>query len=202
MENDKALIVSPKIEKKDKYLPAEVLSKLYVAVDDIQDLFYIMWHCETGVRISDIVGVKRKGRERQLGQEIDRIDWDNNRIMTYDHKKDSWRWVYFPNRVRAKLKMWLKEKQAKGITGRELFPFSEKTCNRILKKWCKKIGFKHADFVSTHWCRHTFIRLSRRVGRDIKAVQQNTGDKVETILAWYAELDEIEMNKELEKSMV
>ncbi len=44
----------------------------------------------------------------------------------------------------------------------------------------------------THWLRHTFIRLSRRAGRDIKFVQQNTGDSLKTILEHYEGLtDEV-----------
>jgi hypothetical protein len=43
--------------------------------------------------------------------------------------------VYFPKKVRSKLKLWLKERQNLGIKGRELFPISEKTCGRILKYW-------------------------------------------------------------------
>jgi len=193
----KSLIVSPKIPKTDKYIPADVLQKLYDAVDNSRDLFYIVWHCETGTRISDIVGIKRKGRERHMGQEIRNIDWDNNRIYTYDHKKDEWRYVYFPEKVRSKLKLWLKERQNLRIKGRELFPFSEKTCGRILKRWCLNVGFKHADKVGTHWCRHTFIRLSRRAGRDLKAVQQNTGDSIKTILEWYEALGPEDMAREM-----
>lgn len=192
------LLVKPKIAKHDKYFPPHIVQALYDKIDDIKDLFYVMWHIETGVRVSDIVGVKRKGRERQMGQEIRNIDWDKNRILTYDHKKDEWRYVHFPEKVRSKVKQWLKERQNLGIKGRELFPYSEKTCNRILKKWCKKIGFVHADLAGSHWCRHTFIRLSRRSGRDIKLVQQNTGDTIRTLLEWYDALTPEEMKDEME----
>jgi len=147
--NTKSLIVSPKIPKTDKFIPADILIRLYDTIDNIRDLFYVMWHCETGVRISDIVGIKRKGRERQIGQEVRNIDWENNRIHTYDHKKDDWRFVYFPAKVRSKLKLWLKERQNMQIKGRELFPISEKTCGRILRCWCGIVGFQHAEKVGT-----------------------------------------------------
>lgn len=192
------LLVKPKIAKYDKYFPPHIVQSLYDQIDNIRDLFYVMWHIETGVRVSDIVGIKRKGRKREIGQEIHNIDWDKNRIHTYDHKKDEWRYVHFPKKVRSKLKQWLKERQNLGIKGRELFNFSEKTCNRILKKWCRKIGFIHTDLVGSHWCRHTFIRLSRRAGRDIKLVQQNTGDTIRTLLEWYDALTPEEMNNEIE----
>lgn len=193
------LMMSNKIPKSDKYIPIDVVRKLYDTVDNIRDLFYIMWHIETGVRVSDIVGqVKSKGSERELGQEVNNIDWDSNRVYTYDHKKDLWRYVYFSEKVRVKLKMWLKERQNQGIHDRQILPISEKTCNRILKRWCRVVGFKYAEAVGTHWCRHTFIRLSRKAGRDIKAVQQNTGDTVRTLLEWYANLSSEDMKHELE----
>ena len=118
----KSLILSPKIRKTDKYIPPDILQRLYDTADDIRDLFFIMCHCETDDRISDIVNIKRKGREKHMGQEIRNIEWDRNRIYTYDHKKDQWRYDYFPVKVRSKLKLWLKERQTLGLKGRELFP--------------------------------------------------------------------------------
>lgn len=199
MNNSNALVLSKKIPKSDKYLPKEVVIKLYNTIDNIRDKFYIMWHIETGVRVSDIVGQKKAvAAERELGQEIHNIEWDNNRIHTYDHKKDKWRWVYFNDKTRAMLKQWMKERQNLGIKDRQLFPYSEKTCNRILKRWCSEVGFIYSNVVGSHWCRHTFIRLSRMAGRDIKAVQQNTGDTVKTLLEWYADLSSEDMRKELQ----
>jgi site-specific recombinase XerC len=117
-------------------------------------------------------------------------------------RRDDWRYVYFPTKVRSKLKLWLKERQNLQIKGRELFPFSEKTCGRILRRWCGKVSFQHAEKVGTHWCRHSFIRLSRRVGRNLKAVQQNTGDSIKTILEWYDALSPEDMAKELDKKPI
>lgn len=193
-----ALIVSNKLDKKDKYFPYDFLPKLLNAPDNIRDKFYMTWHSNVGVRVSDIVGQKKPGKKRELGQELDQVDWDLNRIKTFDYKKNEWRWVYFPEHVKPVLKMWLKERQRLGIKSRELFPFSEKTCNRIVKKWCKVLDFKFQKQVSSHWFRHTFIRLSRRAGRDIKAVQQNTGDSIETLLNWYSDLDEEGMRFEID----
>ena len=199
-KQDKQLVVKRNVPKADKYIPMEIVRQLYDIIDDNRDKFYIMWHIETGIRVSDLVGQKKRNRkDRELGQEEKNIDWDNNRIWTYDHKKNKWRWVYFPQKVRAILKIWLKERQNREIKYRQLFPYSEKTCNRIIKKWCKKLNFKYSDDVASHWCRHTFIRLSRKAGRDIKLVQQNTGDTVQTILEWYSTLSSEDMRKGLEE---
>lgn len=204
IENGKSIIVSKKIEKGDKYIPAEYVRLLYDTIDNVRDKFYVTWHIETGVRVSDIVGqVKRGSSERLLGQEINRIDWDRNCIQTYDHKKDRWRLVHFTPVARQALKLWMKERENLKIQDRALFPYSEKMCNRILKKWCERISFPYADAVSSHWCRHTFIRLSRKAGRDMKIVQQNTGDTVKTILEWYSDLSSEDIQKELaEKPLV
>ncbi len=182
----KSLTVSSKISKGDKYIPEQYLKKLYELVDNVRDKTYIMYHSQTGLRVTDVVNT-----------EIVHIDWDNFRTYTYDFKKDKWRWIYFPEFVKSQLKMWLKQRQIEDIKDKRLFPFSAKTANRILKRWCKVIEFPYADIVASHWLRHTFIRLSRKVGRDIKAVQQNTGDTIKTILEWYSDLSMEDMKEEI-----
>ena len=186
IKQDKSLTLSKKISKGDKYIPEEYLKKLYNLCDNVRDKTYMMYHSQTGLRVTDIVH-----------SEVVHIDWDNFRTYTYDHKKDKWRWIYFPEFVKAQLKMWFKQRQIEDIKDKRIFPFSEKTANRILKRWCKKIEFPYADIVGSHWLRHTFIRLSRKVGRDIKAVQQNTGDTVKTILEWYSDLSMEDMKSEI-----
>lgn len=195
-EQGRELVVSKKISKGDKYISKEWLQKLYEAIDNPRDKAYIMFHAETGVRVSDVVGLRR-GDKRLPGIELVHIEWQGNRVYTYDHKKDLWRWVYFPEKVKSVLKLYLLYKQQQAVKSRLLFDMSEKTCNRILKHWCSYIGFPYAELVGSHWLRHTFIRLSRKAGRDIKAVQQNTGDTVKTLLEWYSDLDHEGMTTEL-----
>jgi len=179
--------MSQKLSKRDKYLPVDVVRALYDTIDCIRDLAYIQYHLETGLRVSEVIGTK-----------INNIEFENKRTHTYDFKKDTWRMVYWPEFVGSTLKRWLEYRKAKGVRGELLFSFDRRTANRILKKWCKVIGFRHADKVSSHWLRHTFIRLSRRSGRDIKAVEQNTGDTILTILKWYEGLTDEELVQEIE----
>lgn len=188
--NEKALVLSEKISKGDKYFPPDDLKRLYDSVDNARDKAYIVYHAETGLRVSDVCGT-----------EIVHIDWHKCRTYTYDFKKDKWRWVYWPEWVKSVLKMWLKQRQAEGIKDKRLFPFSTKTAGRILTKWSKHINFQYADKVGTHWLRHTFIRHSRKIGRDIKAVQQNTGDTIKTLLEWYSDLSAEDMRQEIEKKL-
>jgi len=191
MTPNQSLVRTRKISKGDKYFPALTVQRLYETIDNPRDLAYVMYHIETGIRVSDVIN-----------SEWVHVDWQNMRTYTYDEKKDEWRYVYWPEKIKAKLKLWMKQMQAQGIKSRYVFPFSAKTANRIIKRWAKEIEFAHADLVGSHWCRHTFIRLSRKVGRDIKAVQQNTGDTIRTLLEWYAELGQEEMQHEISKSII
>ena len=188
IKQEKSLVLSKKIPKGDKYIPEEWLKKLYQSIDNVRDKTYIMYHAETGLRVTEVVNT-----------EIVHVDWENFRTYTYDFKKDKWRFIYFPEFVKAQLKQWLKQRQIEEIKDKKLFPFTEKTANRILKKWCKEIDFPYANVVGSHWLRHTFIRLSQKTGRNIKAVQQNTGDTIETILGWYSDLSREDMKKEIEE---
>jgi len=188
MENIQNLpALSNKVSKSDKAFSQESVQKLYEGIDNIMEKAYVMYHIETGLRVSDVVNT-----------ELVHVMWQENRTYTYDHKKDTWRYVYWPEKVKSVLKMWLKQRQAEDIKDKRLFPFSEKTANRILKRWALKLNIANSRLVSSHWCRHTFIRLSRKAGRDIKAVQQNTGDTVKTILDWYSDLSSDDMREQVE----
>jgi len=179
------LIIIKKIPKGDKYIPPDWIKKFYDSCEDVGDKTYLMYHIETGLRVSDVVNT-----------EIVHIDFLECRTYTYDHKKDTWRYIYFPDSVKYQIKQWLKIRQNLNIKDKRLFPFSAKTANRILKKIAKKINFSYYKEISSHWCRHTYIRNSRAMGRDIKAVQQNTGDTVKTLLDWYSDLSKEQLRKE------
>lgn len=185
--DSKALVVSGKISKGDKYFPAHVLKQLLEKIDNVRDKAYITYHVETGLRVSDVIGT-----------EVVHLDWNNKRTYTYDHKKDQWRYVYWPDSVSSVLKMWFKQRQIEEIKDPRVFPFTDKTANRIIKRWAREVEFQYARQVGSHWLRHTFIRLSRRAGRDIKAVQQNTGDTVKTLLEWYSDLSAEDMRYEID----
>lgn len=184
------IVPTKKLHKGDKYFPGFVVQQLYETIDNPRDMAYIMYHIETGLRVKDVVQ-----------SEWVHVDWQNYRTYTYDQKKGEWRFVYWPEKVKSKLKMWYKEIQNQGIKDRHIFPFTDKTANRILKRWVHTINFPLAEYVASHWCRHTFIRLSRRAGRDIKAVQQNTGDTIQTLLEWYSTPSQDEMREQIEISL-
>jgi integrase len=192
----KDLVPVKKIRKGDKYFPAPWVRKLTDAADSSRDLAYVQYHIQTGLRVSDVLSTR-----------IEHVEWQQCRTWTFDHKKDAWRHVYWPESLKGPLKMWLKERQniLEDLDREQkqlLFPFTEKTANRIIKRLASKIGFPFAEHVGSHWCRHTFIRLSRMAGRDIKAVQQNTGDTIKTLLEWYSDLSHEDMRREIEQKPI
>lgn len=184
------LLKIEKLHKGDKYIPAKWVKQFYDYCESPRDKTYIMYHLETGLRVSDVVNT-----------EIVHIDFKECRTYTYDHKKDAWRFIYFPEKVKYQIKQWLKFRETAGIKDKRLFPFSQRTANRILKTLAKKIEFPYFDYISSHWLRHTYIRLSRAAGRDIKAVQQNTGDTINTLLEWYSDPSREDLQKEANKTV-
>ena len=186
MEIPKEQAVSVKFTKADKYFNSYWIGQLLQQFEDIRDETYFLYHIETGLRVSDVVA-----------SEWVHVDWSNKRTYTYDHKKDAWRWIYWPDHIKAKLKRWRLYQQRTNQKTRLVFPMSEKTANRIIKRAAYKAGHPYWKLTSSHWCRHTFIRLSQAQGRSMVAVQQNTGDKLGTILKWYSMLDQEGMQREI-----
>lgn len=184
---DRAVVLSKGLDKVDKYLRAQDLKALYDRIDNPRDRAYIMYHAETGLRVRDVVRT-----------EWVHVKWQECRTYTYDHKKDEWRWVYWPESVKPALKMWRLHMESSGLKSETLFPFCERTATRILRGWLRTLGHPLSERAGSHWLRHTFVRLSRRAGRDIKAVQQNTGDSLTTILNWYSSLNSEDMREQIE----
>lgn len=194
--DSKDLVPVQKVRKGDKYFPAMWVRKMGDAAENARDLAYFLYHTQTGLRVSDVLSTR-----------IEHVDWQQCRTWTFDHKKDTWRHVYWPESLKGPLKMWLKERQnmVEELDREQkqlLFPFTDKTANRIIKRLATKVSFPFAKSVGSHWCRHTFIRLSRQAGRDIKAVQQNTGDTIKTLLEWYSDLSHEDMRNEIENKPI
>lgn len=177
--------MSEKVSKLDKYLPSDLLPKILQTTTNARDRAYILFHIETGLRVRDVVYA-----------DWSHLNLEDCKIYVYDWKKNTWRWVYFSTGLKPHILLWKKEQDLSGKKSPRIFPFCEKTANRIIKRACAKAGFKYIP--STHWLRKTFVRLSRRAGRDIVAVQQNTGDTYKTLLEWYEGYSSEDLRKELD----
>jgi len=173
-----------------RYLTAEEIEKLLSSIEDMEDFTLIQFALETGVRRSELTTIETKD-----------IDFEQQSAPIYDEKKDEYRRIVFPKQVAAQVKRYLNARQ---VRSKLLFPFTIRTVNNKVKRWATKAGVRldpktKESKVSAHWFRHTYIRRSQMAGRDMKVVQQNTGDTEQTILKYYRELTIEDRVKETEE---
>lgn len=196
--NTKTSAMSINVSRTDKYFNEEEVRRLLSSITVLEDKALVSFGIDTGLRVSEVVGVITSN-----------LNFDDCTVLAYDHKKDEWRNVVFTRPVGNLLQMYLNERDTKDP---RLFPFSWKTAERRPKRWCMAAGIKVSDgsrqvngkvvpegetYATWHYCRGTFMRMSRRVGRDMKAVQQNTGDSIRTILEYYGDLSLEDRAKEM-----
>ena len=182
-----------KPENSPKYLFDDEIKKLLDSIEKIEDRAVIEFGLETGLRASDIVGIITSN-----------IDFEHQFIKVWYEKKDNWRNIVFPKTTGNILKMYLNARKTKSP---KLFPCSEKTLQRTLQNYCRLAKLRPAKLktgtlIGWHWLRHTFIRRSQMFNRDIKLVQQNTGDTIETILKYYRDLSIEDRIREIESKPI
>ena len=160
-------------------LTLEEVRRLIRATDRIEIKALFELALTTGIRRDDIVKIDRH-----------RIDFERGYLEFWEKKKKrNWR-VFLEPDVLSTLRMYVRTLPK---SQRELFKFSDRTGYTYLQKYLKKAGItKHIRF---HDLRTTFIRLSRKMGREIKYVMQQTGDSAEVILEHYDHLSDEEMSE-------
>ena len=157
----------------EKYLTEREIEGLLSVIDNIEDKALITLGIDSGGRVSEVVGILTSN-----------INHERQTIKIWDEKKDQWReWVVTKPTMQL-IRMYLNSRQKKDP---RLFPFSYKTANRRLKRWCE-VAEIPKEKAHWHTLRHTYIVQSRLRGRDIKAVQQQTGDSLLTLLRIYSNL--------------
>jgi integrase len=156
-----------------KYLKEDEIERLLSTIDNIEDKTLITLGIDSGCRVSEIVGILTSN-----------IDYANQTIKIWDEKKDKWRDIVITKWTCQLIRMYLNERKK---ASPKLFPFSYKTANRRLKKWCKVARISE-DKAHWHTLRHTYIVQSKMKGRDIKVVQQQTDDSLLTLLRIYSNL--------------
>jgi len=180
------------------YLQPNEVTKLISAIDVLEDKALIVTGIETGMRVSEIT----------QGFSIEMINWDDGTAKIYDEKKDLYRDIAIPRTALTLLKMYLRsEKRSKKRRGKgRVFPFSYKTANRKLMFWVEKVSITKFDregrLVNFTWhkLRHTFVRLSQHNGRDMKAIAQQMGDKLSTVLNVYGTWEPSAMTKHFDET--
>jgi len=123
----------------------------------------------TGIRRNDFVQI-----------EINRIDFDESKLIFWEEKKDRPWIVALCPELSQTLKMYI------GTLPKDqrfLFEFSGRTAYNIVQKLLLKARIhKHIPF---HALRRTCIRLSKKMGRDIRFVMDQTGDTTRVIIEEY-----------------
>lgn len=171
-------------------LSAEQVEQLLSVIDDLRDYTIITLALATGLRRRDLARL-----------EINNVDLVNRILRYYEEKKNRWREIPIEPAVARVLNMWLKEVKRKDsryysqkwlFIGNEKNHISDRTLHWILNKYLARIGLQ----MHFHGLRVTFVKLSKRAGRDIKTVEQITGDTPAVILKYYSNwtIDELREN--------
>lgn len=157
------------LNKIKESLTFDEVNRVLNACETLEERALIELAVNTGIRRNDIVDI-----------EIDRIDIERRRIAFWEEKKDRYWMVAISPEVTQTIKMFI---QTLPRSQRYLFNFSGRTAYNILQRLVERANIqKHIPF---HALRRTFIRLSRRMGRDIRFVMDQTGDSARVILEAY-----------------
>ena len=105
-------------------------------------------------------------------------------VVLWDEKKDRHRVCTLPDYIWKLLRQHRKEVDERGE--KRIFPYSESTINRRIKKWAKDAGINRR--VRWHCLRHTYVVQSRAKGRDWSIISMQTGDTPATLISVYSQL--------------
>lgn len=156
-----------------KYLTREEVRRLLVRIDNDRDKLLIQLGLVLGCRVSEVVNIRLK----RIG--IGEID-------LWDEKKDTLRKAVIDFETKAMIENYLLSEAwtPKPYVPHQLFYFSTKTANRILKRWCKEANIPDEK---AHWhtLRHTYVVQSLEQGVPLNHICEQTGDSPMTIIRIY-----------------
>lgn len=155
-----------------KYLTKDEIGRLLVPIDSIGDKLLIQLGLVMGCRVSEVVTIRLKNVTA-------------DRIKLWDEKKNLFREAVIDSETKALLDEYLKSDwKPQPHVAHQLFYFSTKTANRILKRWCKKAGIP-TEKSHFHVLRHSYVIHSLEAGVPINHVCAQTGDSATTIVNEY-----------------
>jgi integrase len=158
-------------------LNLEEIQKLLQVTDRVDVRALFMLALSTGIRREDIVDINVRD-----------VDLEQGHIDFREEKKDRDHRVFLEPQVATALKMYINT-LPKGQE--KLFDFTGRTAYNYLQKYLKKAGIKkHLRF---HDLRTTFIRISKRMGRDPVFIKQQTGDSWRVIQEHYEHFSDEDM---------
>jgi len=157
---------------KKESLTFEELQRVIAVCESLEDKALIELAVTTGIRREDIVAI-----------ELSNIDLERRTLTFWEEKKDRWWNVALEPEVVQTLQMFINQNPNRKL----LFKFSGRTAYNKFQALLKKAGItKHLPF---HALRRSFIRLSKRMGRDIRFVMDQTGDTARVIIEEYEGYD-------------
>lgn len=162
------------IKTGEKALTEAKVKKLFSVVTDLKDLALLQIAIAGGVRRKDIVAIEKNN-----------IDYKNNSITFYEHKKRRILTVFLPRNVMNTIAMLDKSNKkspylfySKDNKGH----IASKTAYNILQKYLVIAGIESIPF---HALRSTCIKLCERRGWTEQQTAKHTGDTVRVIQEHY-----------------
>lgn len=181
----RALVVRRRRRHPNWSLTEAQIRLLLSSIDNIRDDALIRLGLSVGLRVSEVVSIRTS-----------EIDFERGIIKVWDEKKDRWRYVMPTLESMSAIKKYLNSLPK---TPQYLFPFSEKTVERIIQRYSKRtLGF----VISWHSLRTTYVSRSVELERSPAVVMANTGDSPATILKYYTKLPEVVMRRFVETKPV
>lgn len=169
--------------RKSDSLTIEEQDKLLNVIDTYEDLALFKLVLNTGIRREDIVGI-----------ELGNINLEAKTITFYEHKKRRWWTVPIAESILPDLNRYANSLPK---SEKKLFNFTGRTAYNRLQLYIRKANIPKQ--LAFHDLRRTFVKTAKRKGLSPKAVSQITGDKLDTVEEYYANLDMSELKEEADK---
>jgi integrase/recombinase XerD len=179
-------IKAPKVDKRlPKFITLEEFQKLLNSTDNYRNKLIIKFLFYTGVRVSELVRIKKSD-----------IIFEEGFVKVYG-KGGKERIVPLPEELLREIKEYIKN-----INGEVIFPLSTRQVERIIKEAAKKAGINKK--ITPHVLRHSLATTLLSKGVDIRYIQELLGHSSLSITQIYThvvptQLKEI-YNKIFEKS--
>ena len=179
------------------YLPRamdpEDVKKLLSVIEDIRDRAMILVLLRTGMRISELLGLKPidvNARERTI-------------TIREGAKTRQGRIVYLSTDAQAALETWLRARDAhkeRLFYTRARTTFCYTTARHLFNKYLKEAGLVHQRH-TLHCLRHTFASELLNAGMRLECLQQLLGHQSVQVTRHYARLTNITVQQEYFRAM-
>ena len=144
------------------------INRLKTTITNLRDLCMVFTGFECACRVGEMSKFA-----------ISRINWEEGLIEKYDVKKRASRWVGVTPWLLQQLQFYISSYKP----GEILFPYSTKTFDLVLKKWCAQAGIE--GWVSWHLLRRSYVNQAAQIGLDVIEVQHTTGDSLSSLMKYY-----------------